>query len=166
MWSLPLKPCSKWLCWSPMEIDSAPHLSVPSSHIAASSPSWGLWHQHTSSLALGNKPTGHGHTYKEDLTYMYIHHFPQIKTVVVRKFPFFPVYTAQTVNCIVSYKLIWIVGTMLDRECSCGCAVTTTEEGGECFREGACNLPPTCKHYWSPGTFSSSLQQMARTSCP
>lgn len=63
MWILPSKLCSKWLCWSPEETDSAHHWSGPSSRIAASFPSWGLWRPHTSSPALGNTPPGHKHAH-------------------------------------------------------------------------------------------------------
>lgn len=36
--------------------------------------------------------------------------------------------------------------------------------GGKCVQ--TCSLPPTCKHYSSPGSASSSPQQTGQTSCP
>lgn len=53
---LPLRFYSKWLCWFPVEINSALLLSKPSSHSVASCPSPDRWHQCTSTPNLGSRP--------------------------------------------------------------------------------------------------------------
>lgn len=53
---LPLMFYNKWLCWFPVEINSALHLSRPSSHSATSCPSPDQWHQCTSTPDLGSTP--------------------------------------------------------------------------------------------------------------
>lgn len=42
--------------------------------------------------------------------------------------------------------------------------IDNTVSGGKCVQ--TCSLPPTCKHYSSPGSASSSPQQTGQTSCP